>query len=93
MGEMLKGLLVPFLGTSLGAAAVLAPGSGISRRVSGHLSDAAAGIMAAAAIFSLLLPAMEQARAAGGPPWLPAVFGCACAQAAVLAIAEKGENR
>lgn len=29
----------------------------------------------------------------GTVAWLPAVFGCACAQAAVLAIAEKGENR
>ena len=75
MGETIKGLLVPFLGTSLGAAAVLAPGSGISRRVSGCLSDAAAGIMAAAAIFSLLLPAMEQTETAGGTPWIPAVFG------------------
>ena len=92
MGEAIKGLLVPFLGTSLGAAAVFAPGGGAGRRVSGHLSDAAAGIMAAAAIFSLLLPAMEQARAAGGPPWLPAVFGF-LAGAAFLALWDRLPRR
>ncbi|MBR6039471.1 MAG: ZIP family metal transporter [Clostridia bacterium] len=75
MYEAIKGLFVPFLGTSIGAAAVLALKNGIPKRLSGFLSDAAAGIMAAAAVFSLLLPAMEQAAEAGKVPWLPAVLG------------------
>ena len=75
MYEAIKGLLVPFLGTSIGAAAVLVLKNGIPKRVAGFLSDAAAGIMAAAAVFSLLLPAMEQAAEAGKIPWLPAGLG------------------
>ena len=75
MYEAIKGLLVPFLGTSIGAAAVLVLKNGVPKRLGGFLSDAAAGIMTAAAIFSLLLPAAEQAAEAGNAPWLPALFG------------------
>lgn len=75
MDEAIKGLLVPFLGTSIGAAAVLILKNGLPARISGFLSDAAAGIMAAASVFSLLLPAMEQAETAGVLPWLPACIG------------------
>lgn len=75
MGEAIMGLLLPFAGTSLGAAAVLFVRKGQGRRFGGLLSDAAAGIMAAASVFSLLLPAMEQAADRGLAPWLPAVFG------------------
>lgn len=75
MGEAIKGLLVPFLGTSIGAAAVLILKNGMPKRIAGFLSDAAAGIMTAAAVFSLLLPAMEQTEAAGGAAWTPACFG------------------
>ena len=76
MGEAIQGLLVPFLGTSIGAAAVLIQRNGIPKHVAGFLSDAAAGVMAAAGVFSLLLPAMEQAADEGCVPWLPAVAGC-----------------
>ena len=75
MSEAIKGLLVPFLGTSIGAAAVLILKNGMPKRIAGFLSDAAAGIMAAAAIFSLLLPAMEQTEAKGGIAWIPACAG------------------
>jgi ZIP family zinc transporter len=75
MHEAIKGLLVPFFGTSLGAAAVLVLKSGLPARVSGFLSDAAAGIMAAASVFSLLLPAAALAETAGVAPWLPACMG------------------
>lgn len=75
MSEAIKGLLVPFLGTSIGSAAVLVLKNGIPKRVAGFLSDAAAGIMAAAAVFSLLLPAMEQAADTGSAPWIPACMG------------------
>lgn len=75
MGEAVKGLFVPFLGTCLGASAVLFLKHGVPGRGSGFLSDAAAGIMAAASVFSLLLPAMEQAAVEGLAPWLPAGAG------------------
>lgn len=75
MTEAIKGLLLPFFGTSAGAAAVLFLKNGIPKRAAGCLSDAAAGVMAAAAVFSLLLPAMEQAEDAGAVPWLSACAG------------------
>lgn len=75
MNEAIKGLLTPFLGTSLGAAAVLVLRRGIPKRIAGLLADAAAGIMAAASIFSLLLPAMEEAEKGETPFWLPAAAG------------------
>ena len=75
MQEAIKGLLVPFFGTSIGAAAVLILKNGLPKRIAGVLSDAAAGIMAAAAVFSLLLPAMEQTAETGNPPWIPASAG------------------
>ena len=78
MREAIGGLIVPFLGTSAGAAAVLFLKNGSGKRIAGFLSDAAAGIMAAAAVFSLLLPAMEQAAAAGGLPRLSACAGFLC---------------
>ena len=75
MSEAIKGLLTPLFGTSIGAAAVLVFRHGQSRRAAGILSDAAAGIMTAAAVFSLLLPAMEQTEAAGGAAWAPTCLG------------------
>ena len=78
MEEAVKGLLVPFLGTSIGAAAVLVLKNGIPKHIAGFLSDTAAGVMMAAAVFSLLLPAMEQAELAGNVCWLPACAGFLC---------------
>ncbi len=85
MGEAIRGLLVPFLGTSIGAAAVLILKNGIPGRAAGFLSDAAAGVMAAAAVFSLLLPAMDQSAACGTAAWLPACAGFLLG-AALLAV-------
>ena len=73
--ETIKGLLLPFLGTSIGAALVLVLRAGLPKRIGGLLADAAAGIMAAASVFSLLLPAMEEAERAGSPPLLSASIG------------------
>ena len=73
--ETIKGLLLPFLGTSIGAALVLVLRSGLPKRVGGLLADAAAGIMAAASVFSLLLPAMDEAERTGKLPALTASIG------------------
>ena len=64
-----------FLMTALGAATVLffrkAAGPGLQRICLGF----AAGVMIAASVWSLLIPAMEEAEAAGTPGWLPAAGG------------------
>ena len=53
-------LLLPFLGTAAGAAGVFFPGLGQKEIVSRFLTGFAAGVMVAASIWSLILPAIEQ---------------------------------
>ena len=70
------GLLVPFLGTSLGAACVFFLKKGLGDRVQRGLTGFASGVMVAASIWSLLIPAMEQSSGAGNWAFLPAsAFG------------------
>ncbi len=72
------GVILPFLGTSLGAGtALLLPRTG-SARLRSALLGFAAGVMVAASFFSLLLPAIETAEEAGQLPFLPAVIGFLC---------------
>ena len=73
--EVLGGLLVPFLGTSLGAGCVLFLKGQLNRGLQRGLTGFASGVMVAASIWSLLLPAMEQAEAMGRFAFLPAVIG------------------
>ena len=66
--ELWKGLLIPFAGTALGAACVFFMRNSLSDLVQRALTGFAAGVMVAASIWSLLLPAMEQAADMGGGP-------------------------
>ena len=56
------GILIPFLGTSLGAACVFFMKHDMSERLSRILTGFAAGVMVAASIWSLLIPAMDQSE-------------------------------
>ena len=69
------GLLIPFLGTSLGAACVLPARRTLNSQVQRGLTGFAAGVMVAASVWSLLLPAMDQAAYMGKWAFLPAVLG------------------
>ena len=69
------GLLIPFLGTSLGAACVLPARRTLNDQVQRGLTGFAAGVMVAASVWSLLLPAMDQAAYMGKWAFLPAVLG------------------
>ena len=69
------GLLVPLLGTSLGAACVFFLKKGLGDRVQRGLTGFASGVMVAASIWSLLIPALEQSAGAGVWVFLPAVIG------------------
>ncbi|MDY2686384.1 MAG: ZIP family metal transporter [Selenomonadaceae bacterium] len=73
--EVLEGLLIPFLGTSLGAACVFVMKQELSMRVQKALMGFAAGIMVAASVWSLLIPSMEESAALGSLAFLPAVIG------------------
>ncbi|MCD7756777.1 MAG: ZIP family metal transporter, partial [Clostridiales bacterium] len=65
MSDVIKGILIPFLGTALGAACVFFLRGGLHRLVQRSLTGFAAGVMSAASGWSLLLPALEQAAARG----------------------------
>lgn len=73
--EVMQGVLIPFFGTLLGAACVLFMKNELNIMVQRALVGFAAGVMVAASIWSLLIPAMEQASAMGHWAFLPAVIG------------------
>ena len=73
--SVITGLMIPFFGTSAGAACVFFLKRDFSRNVQKALTGFAAGVMVAASIWSLLIPAMEQAGHLGTWSFLPAVCG------------------
>jgi len=76
LGWAAAGTLFTFLMTSLGAAAVFFFSGGPRPRLQKVLLGFAAGVMTAASVWSLLLPAMERAEALGTDPvWVSAAGG------------------
>ena len=73
--EMIREIMVPFLGTSLGAACVFFVKDALPRQVQRALTGFAAGVMVAASVWSLLLPSMDQAAHMGSFAFVPAVVG------------------
>ena len=73
--EVLQGLLIPFAGTTLGSACVFFLRRSIGLSVQRALSGFAAGVMTAASVWSLLVPAMEHASYMGKYSFIPAVIG------------------
>ena len=69
------GLMIPFLGTSLGAACVLLMRGSLKQNVQRGLTGFAAGVMTAASVWSLLLPAIDQSPHLGRWAFLPAAGG------------------
>ena len=75
MNEVVICVLIPFLGTALGAACVFFMGKDMNRILQNCLLGFAAGVMVAASVWSLLVPAMEQSSAMGKWAFLPAFVG------------------
>ena len=73
--EVIKGILIPFLGTSAGAGCVFFMRGKIHPLVQRALIGFASGVMVAASIWSLLIPAMEQVTSEGIVKVIPAVAG------------------
>lgn len=80
------GILLPFLGTTLGAACVFAMRKSLNTTLQSILTGFAAGVMVAASIWSLLLPAMSQAEDMGRLRFVPAVVGFAIGVAFLLLL-------
>ena len=72
---VIPGLLIPFLGTSLGSGCVFLMKRSLSRSVQRALTGFAAGVMTAASIWSLIIPAMDMSQDMGRLAFLPAVTG------------------
>ena len=70
-----KGLIIPFLGTSLGAALVFFMKKDLDPKIQKILSGFAAGIMVAASVWSLLIPSMEMSSDRGRLAFIPAAVG------------------
>ena len=73
--EVFYGILIPFLGTSMGAACVFFMKKTMSVAVQRALTGFAAGVMVAACVWSLLIPAIEQSADMGKWSFVPAVIG------------------
>ena len=73
--ETFLGILIPFLGTTLGAACVFFMKKSLGDLVQRSLAGFAAGVMVAASIWSLLIPAIEQSENMGVFSFLPAFIG------------------
>ena len=73
--EVWQGILIPFLGTVLGSACVFIMKGQLNATVQKALTAFAAGVMTAASIWSLLIPAMEESSAMGQLAFVPAVVG------------------
>ncbi|WP_035766423.1 ZIP family metal transporter [Butyrivibrio sp. NC2002] len=72
---VLQGLLIPFLGTTLGSACVFFMKEQLNRQVQRALTGFAAGVMVAASIWSLIIPAMELSEGMGKLSFIPAAVG------------------
>lgn len=68
-------IALPLLGTLLGAATVFFLKGAMSDRLQKALLGFASGVMIAASVWSLLIPAIEMEESSGGIAWLPAVVG------------------
>ena len=75
IAELLPGILIPFLGTGLGAGCVFFMKKGLSTQVQRALTGFASGVMVAASIWSLIIPAMEQSEDMGRLSFMPAAIG------------------
>ena len=73
--ETFLGILIPFLGTTLGAGCVFFMKKSLGDLVRRSLAGFAAGVMVAASIWSLLIPAIEQSENMGKISFLPAFIG------------------
>lgn len=73
--QVWTGILLPFLGTSLGAAMVFVLKERISDGVQRMLTGFAAGVMVAASFWSLLQPALEGSEHMGRLSFIPAAVG------------------
>lgn len=73
--NILIGILIPFLGTSLGAACVYAMKKEMNKKVNKILLGFASGVMIAASVWSLIIPSIDMSKDMGKLSFIPAAVG------------------
>ena len=73
--EILTGVTIPFLGTTLGAAMVFFMKNKMNGKIEKLLLGFASGVMIAASIWSLINPSIDMAEEQGKIAWIPAAIG------------------
>ncbi len=73
--NLCTGLLIPFLGTTLGSAMVFFMKNSMDKKVEKILLGFASGVMMAASVWSLIIPAIDMAEEQGKIAWVPAATG------------------
>lgn len=73
--DIFLGILIPFVGTTAGAACVFLMKNSLSGKVEKILLGFASGVMVAASVWSLLIPSMDMAESMGKFAWVPAASG------------------
>ncbi|MGC4018063.1 MAG: ZIP family metal transporter [Muricomes sp.] len=73
--NIILGILIPFAGTTLGAAMVFLMRSEMNQNLQKALLGFASGVMIAASIWSLLIPAIDMSEGRAGAAWVPAAVG------------------
>ena len=73
--NVLLGILIPFAGTALGSGMVFFMKKEMNGRLQKLLLGFASGVMIAAAVWSLLIPALDMSEESGGIAWFPAAAG------------------
>ena len=79
-------IVIPFLGTSLGAACVFFFKNSIGENLQRAFTGFAAGVMVSASFFSLLIPAIDQSQNLGKLGFLPASIGFAVGMLFLLCL-------
>ncbi len=73
--KILLGITIPFLGTVLGSGVVFFLKGAMNDRLQKTLLGFASGVMLAASVWSLIIPAIEMSEQSGKIPWIPALVG------------------
>ena len=84
--NVILGVLLPLVGTTLGATMVFFLKGEMKPTLQKTLLGFASGVMIAASIWSLLIPAIEMSEKAGGVAWVPAVAGFLLGMGFLLAL-------
>ena len=73
--DVFWGLLIPFLGTTLGSGMVFLMKNKINKKLEKILLGFASGVMISASVWSLLIPSIEMSKENNVIEWIPAAIG------------------